>query len=254
MGRRSSLIRGRERGRFVPRARSSLAAVSAVPLLALAAAMPTLAVAAAHGKHGHGKPTSAKHVDGEQNVEASIVLALTPPEESLPQTSRIVLSVPERFRDAGASLPQCSVAVIVSKGTSSCPKGSQIGGGVATGYTILGGQFVIEHLSVTLLNGPGGELLSWVEGRTPVAIEEVVEGLISKPAGYGEQMSFTIPHGLLEPLPGAPGWLQRLEAHIDASSGWLRSKSCPPHPWSLKAELGYTNGQGTEIAAKLKCA
>ncbi|MHB1860752.1 MAG: hypothetical protein ACYCUM_11730, partial [Solirubrobacteraceae bacterium] len=139
-------------------------------------------------------------------------------------------------------------------GPAGCPKGSVVGLGTATGYTILGHQFVIEHLNVTLLNGPHAELLSWVEGKTPVAIEEVVEGVISKPRPFGEEMSFTIPHGLLEPVPGAPGWLQTLNAHLSAKAGWLRTTSCPPHPWALKAELAYENGQGTTIEARLRCA
>jgi hypothetical protein len=189
----------------------------------------------------------------EAKLEASIVLKLTPPEESLPITDQINLFVPEHFRDAGASLPYCNPSALRAKGVEGCPKGSIVGVGKATGYTILGGQFVIEHLSVTLINGPNAVLLSWVEGKTPVAIEEIVEGVITKPAGYGEEMAFTIPQGLLEPLPGAPGWLQTLEAHLSGKVGWLRTTSCPPHPWALKAELGYENGQGTTIEAKIGC-
>ncbi|HEY1689130.1 MAG TPA: hypothetical protein VGF95_09740 [Solirubrobacteraceae bacterium] len=203
----------------------------------------------AKGKKGSGKSTSSK----EKNLEASIVLKLTPPEESLPQTNQINLFVPERFRDAGASMPSCTVATLRAKGPAGCPKKTKVGSGISTGYTILGGQFVIEHLTVTIFNGPGGILLTWVEGRTPVEIEEIVEGKITKPGGFGEEMSFTIPQGLLEPLPGAPGWLQTLDATLSGKSGWLRTTSCPEHPWKLKAELGYLNGQGTSIEATLKC-
>lgn len=199
-----------------------------------------------HGKAGHG--------GGEAHLEASIVIKLTPPEESLPVTDRINLYVPQRFRDAGASLPHCDVATLLARGAEGCSKGSIVGGGTATGYTILGGQFVIEHLTVTLVNGPHAELLSWVEGRTPVVIEQVVEGAISKPHPFGEEMSFTLPHGLLEPVPGAAGWLQTLDAHLSAKPGWLRTTSCPPHPWALKAELAYENGQGTTIETRLRCA
>jgi hypothetical protein len=241
---------------------TTAAAIGATLLLACVVSAPasasirraapgSSASATAHGpRHGKGRSSGG----GERDVEGSIVLALTPPEESLPQTNKIVLSVPERFRDAGSSMPDCTPSTLHLKGPEGCPERSRIGEGTATGYTILGGDFVVEHLKVSVLNGPKGALLSWVEGRTPVEIEEVVEGVITKPRGYGEQMSFTIPNGLLEPLPGAPGWMQRLEARISAKSGWLRSTSCPPHPWSLKAELGYTDGQGIEIAARLKCA
>lgn len=200
-------------------------------------------------KRGAKKGGSSK----EKAVEASIVLQLTPPEESLPQTNQINLFVPERFRAAGASLPHCSAEMLRGKGPDGCPKDTVMGGGTSTGYTILGGQFVVEHLKVTIFNGPGGVLLTWVEGRSPVEIEEIVEGKITKPGGFGEEMSFTIPHGLLEPLPGAPGWLQTLNAKLSAKPGWLRTTSCPEHPWHLKAELGYTSGQGTSIETTLKC-
>lgn len=205
--------------------------------------------AKAKGKRGKKKRSSSK----EKNLEAGIVIKLTPPEESLPQTSQINLYVPERFRDAGVSLPHCTQTTLRSKGPAGCPKNTAMGSGTAIGYTILGGQFVIEHLTVSIFNGPGGVLLTWVEGRSPVEIEEIVEGKITKPHGFGEEMSFTIPHGLLEPLPGAPGWMQTLDATLSGKAGWLRTTSCPEHPYKLKAELGYLNGQGTSIEATLKC-
>lgn len=232
----------------VTRVAAAIALGSAAAVLAFApgaAAHPASGKRAAHAKTGGAS--------GERNLEASIVLKLTPPEESLPITDQINLFVPERFRDAGASLPHCTPAALERKGAAGCPKDSIVGTGRATGYTILGGQFVIEHLAVTLFNGPTANLLSWVEGRTPVAIEQIVEGVITKPAGFGEEMSFTIPHGLLEPLPGAPGWLQTLEAHLSGTAGWLRTSSCPEHPWSLKAELDYQSGQGTSIETRLQC-
>lgn len=238
-GRRPGTVRG-------------ILATLAVPagLVTALGAVSTSAMAhGSHKRHGH------RHAaPGEAKLEASIVLKLTPAEESLPITNQINLFVPEHFRDAGASLPHCTPAILETRGPEACPKGSVVGSGSAIGYTILGGDFVIEHLNVTLLNGPTANLLSWVEGHTPVAIEEIVEGRITKPSGYGEEMQFTIPHGLLEPLPGAPGWLQTLSAHLTAKAGWLRTTSCPPHPWSLKAELGYENGQGTTIETKIRCA
>ncbi|MHB1468488.1 MAG: hypothetical protein ACYCX7_04960, partial [Solirubrobacteraceae bacterium] len=247
---------------------SLLAALISPASVALAAlAMPSGAALAAGNGSGHGRSgavaakrarsgrggSRARSSSAERSLEASILIRLTPPEESLPITDRINLYVPEHFRDAGASLPHCSFATLHNRGTGGCPKGSIVGDGKAIGYTILGGQFVIEHLAVTLVNGPNAELLSWVEGHTPVAIEEVVDGMVSKPSGFGEEMSFTLPHDLLEPLPGAPGWLQSLEAHLSAKAGWLRTTSCPPQRWALKAELAYENGQGTTVEAKLRC-
>jgi hypothetical protein len=221
--------------------------VGAVALLASACvlAMAVLAVAIPGSAAAKGSR--------ERNVEGTITLTLTPPSESLPLTSKINLFVPERFHDAGAKLPHCSAAALEAKGIGGCSSRSIVGAGTSLGYTILGGEFVEEHLALTLFNGPGGSLLTWVVGKTPVSIEVVVQGVISKPAGYGQEFSFTIPHGLLEPLPGAPGWLQTLNARLNGKVGWLRSSSCPAHPWSLKAEIEYTNGQALTLQTHLAC-
>lgn len=236
-----------------PRALARLSS-SAVALAACAWVLaPAPAYCATGHGHARGNASARGRAGAEHKVEASIVLQLTPPSEGLPQTDKIDLYVPERFRDAGAKLPYCTVAVLKSKGAGGCPKRSIVGSGSSMGYTILGAQFVEEPLKLTVLNGPKASLLTWVEGHSPVAIEEVVEGAVSKPGGYGQEFSFTIPHDLLEPLPGAPGWLQTLNARISGSSGWLRSTSCPPHGWSLRASLGYTNGQALTISANLTC-
>jgi hypothetical protein len=189
----------------------------------------------------------------EHKVEASITLTLTPPSPSLPQTKTINLFVPKRFYDAGGKLPSCSTTVLLEKRPEACPKRSIVGTGTSLGYTILGGQFVLEHLKLTIFNGPHASLLTWVEGSTPVEIEVMVAGIITKPSGYGQQLGFTIPQELLEPLPGAPGWLQTLNAHLSGKAGWLRTTSCPEHPWSLKAEFGYTNGQALAVQTHLAC-
>jgi hypothetical protein len=189
----------------------------------------------------------------ERKVEGSVTVTLTPPSESLPVTNKIRILLPPGFRDAGAKLPSCNSATLELKGSAACPKGSIVGDGTALGYTILGAQFVPENLTLTLVNGPGGGLLTWVTGEQPISIEVVVAGVITKPSGYGEELSFTIPQGLLEPLPGAPGWLQTMTAKLSGKSGWLRTTSCPEHPWALGGELGFTNGQAIAFQATVQC-
>lgn len=215
------------------------------------------------GRHGHrahaGKAKKARKQSGERGVNASITVTLGPPAEQLPQTTQINLFVPERFKDAGTKMPSCTADALHAKGPGGCPKKTIVGGGDSIGYTIFGGTFVKENLKLTIFNGPDGTLLTWVEAHTPVVIEEVVEGRISKPNGFGQELSFTIPAGLLEPVPGAPGWLQTLNATLNGKAGWLRSSSCPEHPWSLKAEFGYSALQGPTalramtIETKLAC-
>jgi len=242
-------------------------AAALMSALALAGSVPALAQPSAHHRgargarhHGahsarhHHRAHGAKHKGAkERKLSASIVIKLTPPSPKLPQTNEINLFVPKGFKDAGAKLPKCNLTALENKGPKGCVKGSIVGGGTSIGYTILGGEYVIEHLTLTMINGPHGELVTWVEGRTPVQIEEPVTGVITAPKGFGREMAFTIPHGLLEPLPGAPGWLQTLDAHLSGKAGWLRTTSCPAHPWKLKAELGYTNGEGISVETEIAC-
>lgn len=189
----------------------------------------------------------------ERKVQASLVVTLAPPSPGLQETRTIDLFVPKRFYDAGSKLPHCNPSRLLEKRPEACPKGSIVGGGISYGYTILGGEFVRERLALTIFNGPHGSLLTWVEGHTPVAIEAMVPGTVTKPAGYGLELAFTIPSSLLEPLPGAPGWLQTLDAHLSGKAGWLRASSCPPSPWALEAQFGYTNGQSLTLQAQLAC-
>ncbi len=245
---------GRSRGvRLQARVTTACAAAVAVLIVALTALSgPASARSAGNRSHPRHK-RSGPAAKGERKLSAGIVIKLTPPSEKMPQTNEINLFVPQGFRDAGVTMPKCSPTSLKAKGPKGCPKKTVVGSGTSIGYTILGGDYVVEHLKLTMFNGPGGDLLTYVEGKTPVEIEEIVTGLISAPKGFGREFAFAIPHGLLEPLPQAPGWLQTLNAHLSGRVGWLRTTSCPPHPWHLKAELGYTNGEGVSIETELAC-
>jgi hypothetical protein len=194
----------------------------------------------------------AKSGAGEHKIEASLTIELGPPSTALPATQTISLFVPSSIHDAGAKLPECNPLRLQAEGEKGCPKGSQIGSGSSTGYTL----GVVEPLKLLMYNGPGASLLTYVVGFDPVSIQIVVQGQVTHPAGgkYGQELAFTIPHGLLEPLPEDPAWLLTLNATLSGKVGWLRSSSCPPHGWSEAAKLGYTNGQSLSLAATLACA
>jgi hypothetical protein len=219
------------------------------PAVLLAASLLAMTPSSA----GAAQASSAKSKGGskERKVEASLSIELGPAETSLPETQTVTLSIPNGFRDAGAKLPSCNPTKLQNEGEKACPKGSRIGSGSATGYTL----GVVEPIKMLLYNGPHASLLTYVIGLDPVSIQLVVEGTITRPAGgkFGQRLSFMIPHGLLEPLPEDPAWLLTLHANLSGKAGWLRSTSCPPHPWSEEAKLGYTNGQSLTLAATLAC-
>jgi hypothetical protein len=231
-----------------------------VVVLGLVGAQQALAAArharAAH-RHAHQHARRAtkgrghKHAGGERKVEGSLDYELTPASSSLPATQTITLFLPGGVHVAGGKLPQCNPRALEKQGPGGCPKGSQIGAGNATGWTL--GQ--LWPLTLTLYNGPHGSMLSYVTASTPVKIETVVEGTIKQPGGgtYGEEIANTIPPALLEPLPGDPAQTVNLHVRVSGASGWLRSNNCAPHALAVNFRFSYTNGQTISVGGNLAC-
>jgi hypothetical protein len=215
-------------------------------------ALVTSSAANARGHHGHhatARPARAKN-HGARRVEGSLTYELTPASSSLPATQTITLFLPGGVRAAGASMPKCNPQALERSGPSACPKGSAVGTGTSTGWTL--GQ--LWPLTLTLYNGPGGSLLSYVTATSPVKIETVVEGHVTSPGGpYGEEVAATIPQGLLEPLPGDTAQLVNLHVQVTAKSGWLRSTNCAPHALAVNFKFSYTNGQTLAVGGNLNC-
>jgi hypothetical protein len=211
--------------------------------------------ASAHAGTRHHSRSAAKgrHTGlhgGERKVEGSLDYELTPAGNSLPATQTITLLLPGGVRVAGAKMPQCNPTALEKSGPSACPKGSSVGTGSATGWTL--GQ--LWPLTLTLYNGPGGNLLTYVTATTPVKIETVVEGHVTRPGGpYGQEIAATIPQALLEPLPGDTAQTVNLRVHVSAKSGWLRSTNCAPHALAVNFRFAYTNGQTISIGGNLSC-
>jgi hypothetical protein len=198
-----------------------------------------------------GRRTSRGRGSAERRVEGSLDYELAPAGSSLPATQTITLFLPGGVRVAGATMPQCNPAVLERDGPRGCPKGSLVGSGSATGWTL--GQ--LWPITLQLYNGPGGNLLSYITASSPVKIETVVEGTVTRPSGgaYGEEIANTIPQGLLEPLPGDQAQTVNLHVHVTGSSGWLRSTNCAPHALSVDFRFAYTNGQTISVGGNLSC-
>ncbi|HTZ87703.1 MAG TPA: hypothetical protein VMB05_13635 [Solirubrobacteraceae bacterium] len=214
---------------------------------------PSALTASAHAA-SHKRARQAKHgahaSKGEKHVEGSLDYELSPAGSSLPATQTITLFLPGGVRVAGASMPKCNPQALEKSGPAACPKGSSIGSGTATGWTL--GQ--LWPLTLTLYNGPGGSLLSYVTATSPVKIETVVEGHVTSPGNpYGEEIANTIPQGLLEPLPGDTAQTVNLRVQVSGRSGWLRSTNCAPHALAVNFKFSYTNGQTIAIGGNLNC-
>lgn len=224
----------------------------------LASVVPTpsaLARGAAHRHHhahatGRGRGARAGSHGGERRVEGSLDYELSPAGNSLPATQVITLFLPGGVHAAGAKMPKCNPPALEKSGPSACPKGSSVGAGTATGWTL--GQ--LWPITLTLYNGPGGNLLVYVTATTPVKIETVIEGHVTRPGGaYGEEIVSTVPQELLEPLPGDTAQTVNLRVHVNGKSGWLRSSNCAPHALAVNFRFAYTNGQTFSVGGSLNC-
>lgn len=121
----------------------------------------------------------------------------------------------------GRFFPSCAPAKVLSN-ASSCPRGSKVGTGVASG-TALG---LTENLTVGIFNGPGGnkvELL--VDGSTPLTIHAVIEGTLTKQTGkYGYLLKVPVPADLQQPAPGAVATLTNFNTTVKGQITRKRKK------------------------------
>ena len=99
-----------------------------------------------------------------------------------------------------SAFPTCTAAV-VNHSNATCPKGSQVGAGKASARAlgITQSDFVVKAY-----NGPNKHLFLLVDGKAPLSIHSVIDGVFKKSTGpYGQELYFTIPPELQQPVPGA---------------------------------------------------
>ena len=213
--------------------------------LTLVAALLTLAI-----------PTAAAtaKTPKERKLDASFQTTLTPPTGEQVQTTRMMtMWVPKGVRAAGEKMPTCDPVQMEARGAQVCKRLSQVGKGTAKGWVF----DTVEPMTITLYNGPGNTLLARVVGLSPVSLDVVVRGKITKPKGgrygYGQKLEFPFPDSLIYPVPGATASMIYMSARLDSKAGWLRSTSCTPEGWSLGALLEGVDGSMTSMKADIAC-
>lgn len=156
----------------------------------------------------------------------------------------------------------CAPGVIEKSGPGSCPKKSVAGPkGSARGVVSFGTERVEETTSVQPFFAPGGNLEVFVDGTTPVSIEELTVGkFINSSPPFGPTFVGEVP--LIESVPGA----------LDASAEYFNvtvgaaykqgkktiyyetvPKKCPQGGFPLKTELSFLGGATAEALYKAPC-
>jgi len=168
-----------------------------------------------------------------------------------PAANHVVIYMARGLTFNGAHFKSCSLATLndSNQGPSSCPSGSKIGGGTATGNI---GQGSDEQLTVTIFNGPKGKSTEiYLHGTSPAAIDAAFESKLKPIRGgpYGYQLISDIPQNLYEPVPGLFTPLTDFNVSIKAITrvkgvqyGVVSTVSCPKsHKLPFKGTWNYAN-------------
>ncbi|HEX3434260.1 MAG TPA: hypothetical protein VHT25_09400 [Solirubrobacteraceae bacterium] len=168
---------------------------------------------------------------------------------------------------AGAKLhPQgfgtCAPSTIEASGPGPCPRSSIAGPkGRAVGAVSFGEARVPETASVQAIFVPGGKLVAFIDGTTPVLLEILASAhVISSSPPFGFEFLGEVP--LIETVPGALD-ASFVEGAIKVGAAYKRGKktiyyitmprTCPKGGWPVKLELSFLGGATAEASSKMPC-
>ena len=178
------------------------------------------------------------------------------PPGGVPPLAQVNVFLPAGSKINSSGFATCAEAVLKNTGPSGCGKGSIASPkGSALGEVTFGSERVPEEASLQAFFGPGGGLLFYVDGSSPVSLEFVSAGTISNsaPAPYGYEIKTLVP--AIATVPGAPlASARKINVKVGAainkggkllSYGTVPSK-CPAGGFPLKAELIFGGTYGGE--------
>ena len=171
------------------------------------------------------------------------------------------------FGPAGAKLhPQgfatCPPSLIKEKGPAPCPKKSIAGPkGSASGVVSFGSERVAETVSVQPFFAPGGNLEFYVNGTSPVSIEILSKGSLTRAAPpFGPTVVAEVP--LIESVPGALDASAK-EINVRVGAAYKKGKKtfyyitvpkkCPKGGFPLKTTMTFLGGVTSEASYKAPC-
>ncbi len=158
--------------------------------------------------------------------------------------------LPKQLTINTAGFPACSDAMILAT-PNACPKGSEVGGGVAAGFARNvpsdPGQYLLDlALTVRVFVSSAGKNTVALRVLNPTTGNSIITGVVSKASGsaaktYGSRLRFTIPHGLIEPLPGLISQLSDFGSTLKPQTykhhSLITLKACPKNK---KLNFGYS--------------
>jgi hypothetical protein len=144
-------------------------------------------------------------VEGTIEIEGSGYGATTQsPKGSPPPISAVNVFLPKGVVLHPKGFGHCTEAILKSKGPIACPKSSVASGiGNVRGEVTFGSERVEEGATLQAFFGPGGELLFFTHGSSPVNLEIVSTGKYVRASGkYSWELKTLVP--AVSSVPGAP--------------------------------------------------
>jgi hypothetical protein len=126
------------------------------------------------------------------------------PKGSPPPISAVNVFLPRGVKLHPAGFATCTEATLKNIGPHGCPKNSQASAiGSVLGEVTFGSERVPEEASLQAFFAPGGGLLFYTQGSSPVSIEVVSSGKYVRSSGnYSWELKSLVP--AVATVPGAP--------------------------------------------------
>jgi hypothetical protein len=171
-----------------------------------------------------------KGADVEANVEitgSGYGATAQNPKGSVPPISAVNVYLPKGVKLHPSGFGSCTEATLENIGPSGCPKSSVASPiGSVLGEVTFGSERVPETATLQGFFGPGGSILFYTQGSTPVSLEVVSSGRFVRSTGkYSWELKTLVPP--VATVPGAPlASVSRI--HIKAGAAYkLHGKVIP---------------------------
>lgn len=231
---------------------SACLAVLGLLVLALpgmASATPTVAI---KGKAIPipGFPHTGNILGAGTDVQGEVTISGTEYDGSPPPVIGVTVTFPTGSKVHPQGFKTCSKATLELKRGKGCPKGSAAGPvGHGLGIVSLGNTRVPEEATIESFFAPGGGLLFYTEGNSPVQLEFISSGKLTNlngGGGFGPKLITEVP--LVETLPGAP---DASEEQINVKVGAAYKKNGKTVYYATMPKKGQCPKGGFPVQAEL---
>jgi hypothetical protein len=186
--------------------------------------------------------------------ESLKIAIATTPKDSVPfATRKTVLFFDKNLVFSPKAFKTCTAARL-QQGESSCPQAARVGSGTARGAAI--GQ--VQNLKVTAYNGPKSTILLHVTGATPLQIDSVIVGTLSRSSGaYGSRLTVPIPENLQQPVPGVFATLTSFITTVRGQrhgTPYVGLKGCSGGRLRFKGTFTFTDNSVKTATDTVRCS